>query len=481
VQTDMPLPEGVARGYSAISPDGMRLAVVGTPRGGRPQIYLRTLGVRVFAPVPATENAGLQPFWSPDSQWIAFGADDKLMKWNVTTGQPPQIICDADVQYGSWSEDGVILFSEGNKPIQRVPASGGTPRNALELDAAFGEESQINPYFLPDGKAFLFQSNGKIRGANFFATLDGKVRRHLFDNPTGPNVYVANPSGGGFVAYTLRSQLFARPFNPASGVFLGEAILLVDAAVSGPYFSFGGAGYLAYAPTRIATAQLRWYSGDGKPGETSGDPGELSLPRLSPDGKKVMFFKLNSGKGEIWLTGESGATERIASGTGVARAIWTPDGRILYTRNEERESVVVERPADALGAETALARVPGRVHRVVQSISANGKVVALTGGGGGKVEAYLLYGPGGQIRPANLPSLISTVFVSPDGRWLAYVLGPPLSTCSSGPFRTTRPHHYRPESANSPRSRRCCHNKFAGAPTARQFFFWRDRVLKKGL
>ena len=98
----------------------------GTPPGGHPQLYLRSLSARAFAPVPATENAGLQPFWSPDSQWIAFEADGKLMKWNVTAGQPPQIVCNADAGFGSWSEDGVILFSRGRQthPAQYRPRAG---------------------------------------------------------------------------------------------------------------------------------------------------------------------------------------------------------------------------------------------------------------------------------------------------------------------------------------------------------------------
>ncbi len=427
VQTDMPLPDGVVPGYGSISPDGTKLVVRGTPRGGRPQLYLRPLGARAFAPVPGAENITLQPFWSPDSQWIAFGADGKLLKWNVTGGQPPQIVCNADMNYGSWGDDGVILFSEDGKPIQRVPAAGGTPRNALELDSAFGEQSHNGPSFLPGGKAFLFTSNGKVRGASFFATLDGKVRRHLFDNIAGLNVYVANPSGGGFLAYTAGSQLLARPFNPATGEFLGEAVLLVDGVVNGPTFSFGGPGYLAYTPTQTVSTRLRYYGGDGKPGETLGEPGELTNPQLSPDGKRVMFDKRNSGKHELWLSGEGGASERIAGGADPIVAIWTPDGRILYSRREAQENVVIERPADALGAETILARIPGNARPVVRNISANGKVVALSAGGGGRNDASLFSRPGGNARPANLPPLASAASglgLSPDGRWLTYVVGP---------------------------------------------------------
>jgi hypothetical protein len=83
---------------------------------------------------------------------------------------------------------------------------------------------------------------------------------------------------------------------------------------------------------------------------------------------------------------------------------------------------VVERPADALGAETILARIPGNTKPVVASISANGKVVGLFAGGGGKAEVSLLSRPAGQLRPANLPSPRGLA-LSPDGKWLAYVSG----------------------------------------------------------
>ena len=56
-----------------------------------------------------------------DPQWIAFGAGGKLLKWNVTGGQPPQIVCNADMNYGSWGDDGVILAAPGDLDHETVP------------------------------------------------------------------------------------------------------------------------------------------------------------------------------------------------------------------------------------------------------------------------------------------------------------------------------------------------------------------------
>src|SRR5262249_24722739 len=133
--------------------------------------------------------------------------------------------------------------------------------------------------------------------------------------------------------------------------------------------------------------------------------------------------KRNSGKYEIWLSEEGGTSERIARGTEPVSAIWTPDGRILYSRVESQGLAVIERPAEALGPETILASIPGNTRLVPLSISANGKVVGLNLGGGGKAEVFLLSRPGGSIRPANLPPTTSGFALSPDGRWLTYAAG----------------------------------------------------------
>ncbi len=418
VRTELTLPPGVAPRYGSLSPDGTRMVTEGVARDGRSQLYLRPLSATAFTPIPGTEGVNYS-FWSPDSQWIAFGSSGRLWKWNVTAGQPPQVICNANATEGAWSPEGVILFKEEGKPVQRVPAAGGVPRNALELDSAFGEVTHGGLSFLPGGKAFLFGSNGRVMGAQFFATLDGKVRRHLFDNPNSPPYYVANPDGRGFLAYNNNTQLFVRPFDAARGEFTGEAVLLVDGVATGPEFSFTGTRYLAYVPAASASRQLRWYGRDGKPGEKFGEPA-MSAPGLSPDGKRVVALKRDSGKTEIWLMDVARAAgERIAEADRMTAPVWTPDGHIVYSQNDGRGPVLIERPADALAPESILARIPGNVMPLVQSISANGKLIAIRVGGGGGTGVSVISRPEGKIRPSVLEDGGGAAALSPDGRWLA--------------------------------------------------------------
>jgi len=63
----------------ALSPDGSHLAFVASRDGSRPQLFLRELGRFGAVSIPGTQGAD-GPFFSPNGQWIAFFADNKLRK-----------------------------------------------------------------------------------------------------------------------------------------------------------------------------------------------------------------------------------------------------------------------------------------------------------------------------------------------------------------------------------------------------------------
>ena len=110
----------------------------------------------------AGTDFGHSPFWSPDSRFIGFFSNGKLRKIDASGG-PPQVICDArNGRGGTWSREGVILFAPATTdPIHRVAAAGGNSTPVTVLDEKSGQASHRFPVFLPDGKHFLFLSDGK--------------------------------------------------------------------------------------------------------------------------------------------------------------------------------------------------------------------------------------------------------------------------------------------------------------------------------
>src|SRR5262249_39114365 len=143
----------------------------------------RSLDSLTARPLNGTDAAAL-PFWSPDSRWIAFFAQGRLKKID-TVGGLPQTICDApNSRGGAWNRDGVILFAANNPgPLSRVSAAGGEP--ALLTKLMLGQTNHRLPYFLPDGKHFLYFALGAAVSSIQVGTLDSSDSRPLLsaDSP----------------------------------------------------------------------------------------------------------------------------------------------------------------------------------------------------------------------------------------------------------------------------------------------------------
>ena len=82
---------------------------------------------------------------------------------------------------GAWQADGTILFApNATGPLFRVPATGGQPVAATELEN--GQSDHRAPFILPDGRHFLYYARGtpQVRGV-YVARLDGSESRRLLD------------------------------------------------------------------------------------------------------------------------------------------------------------------------------------------------------------------------------------------------------------------------------------------------------------
>ena len=352
VQAFIPPPEGMVfhlsgfrPGPAALSPDGRLIAFVAGQTFGKEQVWIRPVDSVVPQALAGTEGAAY-PFWSPDSRTISFFAEGKLKKI-AASGGPPLTLCDApNGKGGSWSSEGVILFTPlHNTGIFRIPETGGQAVEITKLDPARGDTSHRFPWFLPDGRRFLYLARVAGRGAQeghalMTASLDEKEPRVLM--PAGSNVAY----GSGHLFFMREDTLMAQPFDPDALETSGEAFPIAEhvwtvAGASVGVFSVSQSGLLIYqVGGESAGNRLVWTDRGGKPLGTLGDVALHFSPRISPDGQKVLVSidDPKTGASDLWIYDiRRGLRSRFTFDPAEDEdAVWSPDGRTVAFASDRK-------------------------------------------------------------------------------------------------------------------------------------------------
>ena len=414
------------RSQFALSPDGQKLAFV-TAEKGSTLLWVRDLQSFTARSIPGTEGIR-DPFWSPDSQSLAFNANGALKRVDVAGG-PVVKLCDVGVtRQGSWSSRGVILFAPSSSSgLFRVSASGGTPVPVTRLDDAAKELSHRFPWFLPDGRHFLYTARySSDKGIIFLGDLDSNARIEI-TKTAGRAAYVASSgmllfSSGGDSAGPLMAQRFdGSTFRPVGDpVPVAESVEKATGNWANHLFSVSQDGVLAFSGSRQPTKlQLTWLDRSGKVLGTVGAPGvQLSGPRISPDGTTVAY----SVSQDIWLHDLPRSTSsRFTFNAKVSQLInpaWLADGKDLAFQQND---TVVWKAVGSGDAPEPLAGWPG--HSDVE-FSPDGRYMAgtrLAAGTEFDIWFQPLQPPGAKPRAyLQGPAIETAPKFAPSGDWLAY-------------------------------------------------------------
>ena len=336
------------------------------------------------------------------------------------------MICDAPLgRGGAWGAGGVILFSPApTAPLMRASAGGGTPVPITKLDPAL-HTSHRWPFFLPDGKHFLYIAlhHDASKSANnmlYYASLDGRENRPLSRSQTNA-IYA-----GGFLLFGRGDQLMAQPFDPSSGTLSGEPQnvakgVMNDASTWHMDASVSNDGLLVFGSGASGDLELVWMDRSGKISTIADKLPDLQSAVLSPQGDRVAL-QMNAGQTDIWVLDLTrGVRTRLTFGpVGNVSPIWSPDGKwIAYSSAQSGHFSICRKPSDGSGAEECLLNVdqqPG-----LHDWSRDGKYllysVPITGGPFRQILALPLQG---ERKPSLVVERGTGGKLSPDGRWLAY-------------------------------------------------------------
>src|ERR1022692_3240997 len=239
----------------------------------------------------------------------------------------------------------------------RVSVSGGgAPVPATPVDRA-KHTSHRWPFFLPDGKHFLYlaihhEPSKAANNALYFASLDGRENRALF-NCQSNAVYA-----GGFLLFARGDQLMAQPFDPASGTLSGEAQTVASGVVNDfstwhMDASASNNGLLVLGSGGTADWQLVWMDRNGKQIGTVADKlTNLQTARISPQGDRIALG-IDIGMNDIWVLDLArGVRTRLTFGPVQNNGpVWSPDGRwIAYNSDRNGHATIYRKPSDGSGA-----------------------------------------------------------------------------------------------------------------------------------
>jgi serine/threonine protein kinase len=334
-----------------LSPDGRRIVFPAQDAAGKVSLWVRSLDSLEAHPLPGTENPSGAPFWSPDSRWIGFMADGSLKKIEASGG-PPQTLCRVSGSsfFGAWNRDGVILFGSysGMAGLYRVSQAGGDAVAVTTLDRSRQETAHTSPYFLPDGRHFIYFVFAQGQNSStYLATLDGKERKLLVKS--GYTAVYAPPASGQEKGHLLflreNGALMAQPLDTRTYDLAGEPVPVADQV--GMYLTYGlfsasANGVLAYRSGVgvAANNELTWFDRAGKPLGRLGPPGVYNDLALSAEGRRVAVNNGDprSGGSGIWLLDVArGVPQKFTFDASYNwHPVWSPDARrVLFASNRE--------------------------------------------------------------------------------------------------------------------------------------------------
>jgi len=418
---NLPPGSSLVQGQPAVlSPDGQMVVMTLTDVDGKGKFWIRSLSSDTAQPMAETEGA-VSPFWSPDSQYIGFfAADGKLRKISAAGGGHAEAVGSIPwaVYGGTWNREGMIVFSSGHLGLYQISASGGT---AVKVPIAEKDQAAYRwPSFMPDGKRVLV-TNESLGGIFAVSLATGQVQLVL-PGENSPAQYVEP----GYLLFLRGGILLAQPFDAGSLRTTGSAQSVAESVSTGTSFSVSRNGLLLYQTA--SEAQLTWVDPDGKKISTVGDPGYLSSPYLSPDGRYAMVTVLPPGQKnqKLWLYDlNQGTASPFTFGNGDdLYPTWSPDSRqvaFASTRGGSQEDIYVK-PVGGGSSEQLVLGDEG--NKEPDRWSADGRYILFdytsTKTKATDIWALPMFGDHKPFPVVQGPEIDYYGMFSPDGKWVAY-------------------------------------------------------------
>jgi len=439
--------------FASISSDGTKI-VYATDR-----LFVRSLSeasARPLAGADVPNSFIAYPTFSPDGQSIVFWSGTNLtngeLKKVAVDGGPVQSIAPASIPSGiSWDANGIVYgqnaATSAPTGILRVSPNGGKPEQLVAMKLG---EFALDPQMLPGQNALLFTyKSGAPTTAPDLAFWD-KARIVVQSLSTGKRTVVVDGGSAGrylptgHLVYAVGTTLLAAPFDVKRQQTTGAAVPVLQRVVrqrptgfvlGNAVFSVSDTGSLIYvaADRQIGgapTTMLALTNRTGEPELLKLPPAPYEYPRVSPDGKRIVYDTDDGTDAIVWTYELSGVTSplRITFAGRNSYPVWTPDGqRIGFHSTREGANGIFWQRADGSGVAERLTKSADLFQHQPEAWSPRGDVLLFTQNGV-KASLQTLSLADRKVAPFDGVEIPAAPFppsasLSPDGRWVAYSVG----------------------------------------------------------
>ena len=432
-----PVPYAAGQPSLALSPDGKRLAYIGT-HGGTTNIFVRELNDFTTTRLAGTDSA-FDPFFSPDGRSIGFFVRNELKRIDASGG-PVTTIASMDVPIGAtWGADGYILVAASDgRELDRVRATGGEVKRTPGVTT----DRRDFPILLP-GTSYALHSNQRRitatnleTGAKYMLSPDGPVPLETADNRevirgTAPR-YVARH----LLWMSVNGDLLAAPFDTKTLKFTGPSVVVASGVRretdngAGQY-TVSQDGVLAYVTGANAdVGHLAWVYEGGRQDSLPFAPAMYGTNDISPDGRRIVIQVLqDDGRREERILDLARNVEErmrdldVFQFTSVRR--WTPDSKSLVygaSSSLSNQGFILRMSPDHPSVYDTLARGP---YSMSATFTSSGDTIVVMGLAGDSSRVFHLYLLSAKQRSTMTPignsrGSTENPGISPDGKWLTY-------------------------------------------------------------
>ena len=286
----------------------------------------------------------------------------------------------------------------------QVPAGGGIPVPVTTVSEKREEVAHVAPWFLPDGRHFLYlrASSDRDIGGIYVGALDvdpaaQDATRLVASEQAAVYAPAPGSKASGHLLFMQGHRLLSQPFDPGRLTLVGDPVVVAEAV--GHYDAWGSFS-VSRTRNRSLPRSAAWRT-----------PGTRGCPRTDVGSR--WRWRATSGC-SIWEDVRRSSSRSTSWGR--APPLWTQDGsHVVYEGDGSLYAVSADggSPPETVGPS-------GHFH--AQAWSPNGDVlaIAISPDGARLVE----FSPSSEAMPRVVFEMpagdVTGAALSPDGRWLAY-------------------------------------------------------------